>query len=147
MFIILFYLGINILISCSGLLTDKFKRGAQLAATDTRVGWLASFPNPFFQWDQYKDNDRYYHLIDVLSGIAKKNSEYPPLRSYEMLSVLAYVLYTNPQSSLLNILSGYEKVFSHIIHASRTHITESYTNELESAVIEAHTGNITALIL
>ncbi|KAL5005252.1 hypothetical protein ScPMuIL_018708 [Solemya velum] len=69
----------------NGLLTDKFKRGAQLAATDTRVGWLASFPNPFFQWDQYKDNDRYYHLIDVLSGIAKKNSRTIPQVSLRWL--------------------------------------------------------------
>ena len=60
---------ISILPFYSGLLTGKYVRDAKPSSTDTRVGFLQQKSMPL--WDMYKDNDKYWALIDAMKKIAK----------------------------------------------------------------------------
>jgi len=67
-------------IVCSGMLTGKFKRDA--APTDpssSRVAWVEADPKNRTQaqpsYSQYKDDERYWALIESMKEIAQKHGE------------------------------------------------------------------------
>ena len=72
---------------CSGMLTGKFKRdAAPTDPTSSRVAWVEADPKkravqsqPSFS--QYKDDERYWSLIESMKEMAQKHSEDPQLRN------------------------------------------------------------------
>lgn len=68
------------IILCSGMLTGKFKRDeTPTDPTSSRVAWVEADPSKrSFQsspsFSQYKDDERYWSLIDTMKEIAQKHS-------------------------------------------------------------------------